>query len=104
MKVLAEVCIVPIGIGVSVSQQVAQCEKIFAEAGLKAELHAYGTNLEGEYDDVMAAIKRCHQTLHSDGVPRLFTTVKLGTRTDRDQTLADKVDSVNRKLRPPAGD
>lgn len=100
MKVLAEVCIVPIGIGVSVSQQVAQCEKIFVDAGLKAELHAYGTNLEGEYDDVMAAIKRCHQALHSDGVPRLFTTVKLGTRTDRDQTLADKVDSVNRKLHP----
>lgn len=98
MKVLAEVCIVPMGVGVSVSAYVAQCEKIFAEAGLKVELHAYGTNLEGDYDQVMSAIRRCHEALHAAGVPRLFTTLKLGTRTDRDQTLGDKVQSVKRKL------
>jgi uncharacterized protein (TIGR00106 family) len=103
MKVLAEVCIVPMGVGVSVSTYVAQCETIFAEVGLKAELHAYGTNLEGEYDDVMAAIKRCHEALHAAGVPRLFTTLKLGTRTDRDQSLDDKVASVKRKLDSAAG-
>jgi uncharacterized protein YqgV (UPF0045/DUF77 family) len=38
MKVIADVCIVPIGVGVSVSKEVAICERIFAEAGLKTRL------------------------------------------------------------------
>jgi uncharacterized protein YqgV (UPF0045/DUF77 family) len=35
------------------------------------------------------------------GAPRITTTIKLGTRIDRDQTMADKVESVQRKLREP---
>src|SRR5678816_1551987 len=44
MKVIADLCVVPMGIGVSVSREVAVCERILAEAGLKTKLHAYGTN------------------------------------------------------------
>jgi len=98
MKVLAELCIVPIGVGVSVSDPIAACEKILLDAGLKVQLHAYGTNIEGEWDDVMAAVKKCHQTLHDQGIPRLHTTMKIGTRTDRDQSLDDKIQSVQQKM------
>ena len=98
MKVIADVCIVPIGVGVSVSKEVAICERIFAEAGLKTRLHAYGTNLEGEWDDVFAAVKRCHETLHEMGVPRITSSMRFGTRVDRDQSMDDKVRSVERKL------
>lgn len=75
------------------------CERIFAEAGLTTSLHAYGTNVEGEWDRVFAAVKRCHEALHAAGVPRISTTMKFGTRTDRKQTMADKVRSVEEKLR-----
>lgn len=75
------------------------CERIFAEAGLSTSLHAYGTNVEGEWDRVFAAVKRCHEALHAAGVPRISTTMKFGTRTDRKQTMADKVRSVEEKLR-----
>ena len=61
--------------------------------------HAYGTNIEGDWDAVMAAIKRCHGRVHEMGAPRITTTIKLGTRTDRDQTMADKVQSVEEKLK-----
>ena len=44
MKVIADLCVVPMGIGVSVSREVAVCERILADAGLKTALHAYGTN------------------------------------------------------------
>jgi uncharacterized protein (TIGR00106 family) len=98
MKVIADVCIVPIGVGVSVSKEVAVCERIFTEAGLKTRLHAYGTNLEGEWDDVFAAVKRCHETLHEMGVPRITSNMRFGTRMDRDQSMDDKVRSVERKL------
>ncbi len=99
MKALADVCIVPMGVGVSVSEYVAACAEIFIEAGLDTHLHAYGTNVEGEWDDVMAAIKRCHQRVHAMGAPRIGTTIRLGTRIDRAQSMQDKVDSVRRKIK-----
>jgi uncharacterized protein (TIGR00106 family) len=98
MKVLVDLCIVPIGVGVSLSQYVAACEKVLTEAGLKTALHSYGTNIEGEWDEVFAAIKRCHEVVHSMGAPRITTTIKLGTRTDRAQSMEDKVRSVQEKL------
>lgn len=98
MKVIADFSIVPLGAGLSLSRYIAQCEKVLKEAGLKTQVHAYGTNIEGEWDAVAAAVKRCHQVLHEMGVPRISTVLKLGTRTDRDQSMEDKVRSVNEKL------
>jgi len=98
MKAIADVCVVPVGVGVSVSKYVAACQEIFDEAGLCTHLHAYGTNIEGEWDTVFAAIKRCHEVIHDMGAPRISTTIKVGTRSDREQTMADKVKSVELKL------
>lgn len=98
MQVIMDLCLVPLGVGVSVSAYVAECHLILQAAGLKSELHAYGTNIEGDWDAVMAAVKQCHQRVHAMGAPRITTTIKLGTRTDRDQTMADKVRSVTDKL------
>ncbi|HPT24816.1 MAG TPA: MTH1187 family thiamine-binding protein [Bryobacteraceae bacterium] len=98
MKAIADVCVIPIGIGTSVSKEVTACERVFAEAGLKHRLHAYGTNIEGEWDDVVGAIKRCHEALHEMGVVRISTTIRIGTRTDRDQTMEDKIRSVEQQL------
>lgn len=94
MNVIADLCVVPIGVGVSVSKYVAECERILKDAGLKTKLHAYGTNIEGDWDTVFAAIKQCHQVVHEMGAPRISTTLKFGTRTDRAQTMDDKINSV----------
>lgn len=94
MHVTVELCLVPMGVGVSVSEYVVACERVLRDEGFDPDLHAYGTNFEGEWDAVMAAVRRCHETVHGMGVPRIFTAVKLGTRTDRVQTLGDKVTSV----------
>ena len=98
MKTIVDFCIVPMGVGVSVSKYVAECEKILNKAGLKTMLHAYGTNIEGEWDDVFAAIKTCHEHIHKLGAPRISTTLRVGTRTDRDQTMEEKIKSVQLKL------
>ncbi|WP_299585922.1 MTH1187 family thiamine-binding protein [uncultured Microbulbifer sp.] len=98
MKVIADLCVIPMGVGVSVSQYIAECEKVLAEAGLTHHLHAYGTNIEGDWDAVMAAVKRCHERVHAMGADRITTSLKLGTRIDRDQSLQDKIDSVRSKL------
>lgn len=99
MKVLVDLCVVPLGVGLSVSNEVAACHRVLREAGLKTNLHAYGTNIEGEWDDVFAAIKRCHEVVHAMGAPRITTTIRLGTRTDRAQTMEDKIRSVEDKLK-----
>lgn len=96
MKVIADLCVVPLGIGVSVSQEIALCERILTDAGLKTHLHAYGTNIEGEWDQVFGAIKQCHQALHTAGVPRITSSLRFGTRVDREQTMEDKIRSVQR--------
>jgi uncharacterized protein (TIGR00106 family) len=98
MKVIVDLCVVPLGVGISLSKYVAACERVLKEAGLETRLHSYGTNIEGEWDEVFAAIKRCHETVHGMGTPRITTTIKLGTRTDRDQTMDAKLRSVEEKL------
>lgn len=98
MHVILDLCVVPIGVGVSVSAYIAACQRVLEEAGLEHRMHAYGTNIEGEWDDVMAAVKQCHEAVHAMGAPRITTTIKLGTRTDREQTMNQKVASVEEKL------
>lgn len=95
MKVMVELCLVPLGVGVSVSRYVHACQEVLREAGFEPELHAYGTNFEGEWETAMAALRRCHERVHEMGAPRIHSTLKLGTRTDRDQSLRDKVASVS---------
>ena len=98
MNVMIDLCVVPIGVGTSVSEHVAACQRVLDASGLEHQLHAYGTNIQGDWDEVFAAVKRCHEVVHEMGAPRISTTVKVGTRTDRSQTMQDKIDSVNAKM------
>ena len=72
--------------------------QVLSEAGLKIQLHPNGTAIEGEWGPVFTAIEACHQAVHAMGCPRVYTTVKINTRTDKDQTLEDKVASVQALL------
>ena len=94
MKVIIDLTIVPIGVGVSLSKYVAACESVLDRPGLKTSLHPNGTSIEGEWDDVFQAVRECHEKIHAMGAPRIHTNIKLGTRTDRDQSMQDKLDSV----------
>jgi len=98
MFVIADIAIIPVGTGLSLSPFVAACERVLRDAGLEPQLHANGTNVEGEWDEVMAALKRCHEVLHEMGVPRVATNMRLGTRTDKSQTMNNKIASVQSKL------
>jgi len=98
LKVIVNLCMVSIGVGVHLAPYIAACEKVLSEAGLKIQLHPNGTAIEGEWELVFAAIEACHQAVHAMGCPRTYTTVKVNTRTDKDQTLDDKVASVRALL------
>jgi len=94
MKVIADFCLVPMGVGTSVSQYIKACQPIFKKYGLKTNIHAYGTNLEGEWEPVFQAIHECHEKIHSMGAPRISSTLKFGTRLDKDQTIDSKINAV----------
>jgi uncharacterized protein (TIGR00106 family) len=98
MNVIIDFTVVPMGVGLSLSRYVAACGKVLEERGLNFQLHANGTNVEGEWEDVFAAIKQCHEVIHDMGAPRIFTTINVGTRIDREQSMAEKITSVQSKL------
>ena len=93
-----DLCVVPIGVGVHLAPTIAACETVLTDAGLKIQLHPNGTAIEGELEPVFSAIVACHQAVHAMGCPRVYTTVKMNTRTDRDQSLEDKAASVQALL------
>jgi uncharacterized protein (TIGR00106 family) len=91
MRAVAEVQVIPIGAGVSVREEVKRAHRVLEEAGLHVVLHAYGTNVEGELAEILDAVRRIHETLHAEGTIRISTSVKLGTRTDKDVSLEAKL-------------
>ena len=91
MKALAEIQVIPIGVGVSVRKEVMRAHRLIEESGLKVQLHSYGTNVEGELDQIFKAVEHVHETLHSEGTVRLTTAIKIGTRTDKEPSLAGKL-------------
>ena len=91
MKATAEVQVIPIGSGVSVRREVQRAHGILEDSGLTVELHGNGTNMEGELAEVLDAIRRVHETLHAEGTARLASFVKIGTRTDKEPSLAGKL-------------
>lgn len=99
MRVIVDLCLVPLVAGESLSPYIAECQRVLQEDGLKHTLHAFGTNVEGEWEPVMAAVKRCHMRVHEMGAARISSTLKIATRTDKSQSIKDKISSVETLLR-----
>jgi uncharacterized protein (TIGR00106 family) len=100
MKVIADICVIPSTGRTSVREEVALAHRILADTGLPILLHGYGTNIEGDYDTIFAALKRIHEELHRRGAARISTTIRLGSRIDKEQGIQDKVDAVRSELEP----
>jgi len=101
--VIADICVTPLGMRtVGVSREVAKIESILRRFPLKTRLHAYGTNIEGSWDDIANAIKAIHTEMHDSGIARLSCNMRWGTRIDKPQTIEDKVNKVESILKSEA--
>jgi uncharacterized protein (TIGR00106 family) len=94
---IAEFSVVPIGAGESVSGYVAECLKIVRESGLKYQFTALATILEGDYDEVMDVIGKCHKKVRSMA-DRVMTTVRIDDREGAANEIERKVRSVEEKV------
>ena len=83
----------------SASAYIAEIQRrLAAQDRLRYEMHAMGTSLEGATTDILAVFGELHAVPFEMGIPRVYSILKLDERRDREQTLADKVESVRRRL------
>ncbi|KAJ5984312.1 hypothetical protein N7481_006411 [Penicillium waksmanii] len=99
-KCTADFCLIPIGTSSpSVSAQIADVQRLIEASGIKYTLHSAGTTLEGSWDRVHQVIGQAHTLLHQQGIVRIQTDIRVGSRTDKEQTAEDKVNKVRQLLR-----
>jgi uncharacterized protein (TIGR00106 family) len=99
---LAAFSVTPLGAGESVGDLVADCVRIVRDSGLANETNAMFTNLEGEWDEVMAVIKACAERVTASA-PRASLVVKIDMlASDPGGRMKAKVDSVERRLATPS--
>ncbi len=94
MWVSVDLCIVPIGVGVSLSPYIKACLSVIEKHNLDYQLGPNGTAIEGDWDQVFECIKGCHEIIHNEGAPRIYATLKVNTRIDRRHSFHEKVKSV----------
>jgi uncharacterized protein (TIGR00106 family) len=95
--VLLDFSMTPLGKGESVSPYVARCLEVVAASGLEYRLHAMGTTLEGELDEVLAVVRRCFEKLQTD-CDRISCSVKIDYRKGSGGRLQSKVQKVEALL------
>ena len=93
--VVLEFSVAPLGAGESVGPAVARCLKIVEQSGLDYQLHAMGTLVEGELNDVLDVLRRCIEAVAEDH-PRVTCSAKLDLRRGASGRLKSKVASVER--------
>jgi len=94
---IAAFSITPIGTGESVSGAVAEAVRLVRESGLANETNAMFTNVEGEWDEVMALVKACVMKIAEDA-PRVSAVIKIDYRPGVNDGLHSKVEAVEVKL------
>ena len=99
-KVVAELKIVPLGTGSpSVSSDVARGLNALRKTGIKMTIGPGSTTLEGSLKDVLKAVEVAHNSLFSEKVFRVSTSLTIDERRDKTLTAAGKIKSVKAKLR-----
>src|SRR3954466_14531465 len=83
----------------SATEYIAEIQRrLAAQDRVRYKLHAMGTSLEGSSEDILAIVGELHAVPFEMDVPRVYTVLKLDERRDKEQTLEDKVESVERRL------
>lgn len=94
---LVEFSIIPIGVGSSIGDQLAEVLKIVDASGLPYKVNPMGTVIEGEWDEIMKLIKKCHKTVMKSE-ERALTTISIDDRKGKPNRIDEKVKSIERRI------
>ncbi len=97
MSVIIDFSIFPTGKGESISPYVARAITLIKSSGLDYTFGPMGTSIEGEWDQVMDVVNRCFEELKND-CNRIYMTIKVDYRKDKEKRLEGKVRSVQEKI------
>jgi len=92
-----EFSIIPIGIGSSLGANIAEVLKIIDASGLPYKVNPMGTVVEGEWDEIMKLIKKCHKTVMKSG-ERVVTTISIDDRKGKPNRIEGKVRSIEKRI------
>ena len=92
-----EFSIIPIGMGSSVGKNIAEVLKIVDASGLPYKINPMGTVVEGEWDELMKLIKKCHKTVMKSG-ERVVTTISIDDRKGKPNRIEGKVRSIEKRI------
>jgi len=95
---LVDFSISPIGEGESLSRYVGKVYRLIEASGLPHEYHAMGTNIEGDWDEVMGLIKACRDLLLQEA-NRVSISIRIDDRKGVTDGLTRKVKSAREKMR-----
>ena len=97
---IVDVSVAPLGTGTtSLSRYVAEALKLVrAEKGIKYELTAMGTIIEGDLGQIFALVKKMDEAVFALGASRVYIVMKIDDRRDKETGIAYKVESVKKKL------
>jgi uncharacterized protein (TIGR00106 family) len=94
---LAEFSIVPLGTGEGISDKIARVIETVESSGLPYKLNPMGTVIEGNWDDVLGIIRKCHEQVLDDS-PRIVTTIRIDDRPGKTDMLTSKIGAVEKRL------
>jgi uncharacterized protein (TIGR00106 family) len=94
---LVEFSIIPIGVGSSLGAYLAEVLKVVDASGLPYKINPMGTVIEGEWDEVMKLIKKCHKTVMKTS-ERTVTTISIDDRKGKPDRIEEKVKSIERRI------
>lgn len=94
---LVEFSIIPIGTNSSISEQVANVLKIVDASGLPYKVNPMGTVVEGNWNEVMKLIKKCHATVIKSE-ERVLTTISIDDRKGKPNRIDEKVKSLEKRI------
>ena len=80
-----------------VSESVAEAVRVIRESGLPTETNAMFTNIEGEWDEVMAVVKRAVDAVAA-AAPRVSLVLKADIRPGHTGQLTAKIERIERAL------
>lgn len=96
MSVIVELSIFPLGADESVSSDVAKAVQLIKDSGLAYKFGPMSTSIEGEWQQVMELVTRCHDLLRQEH-SRVLVYLRADSR-DGENRMQAKVKAVEDKL------
>ncbi len=94
---IASFSVIPLGSSTSMGDKIAEVLKIVDRSGLPYKINPMGTVVEGEWDDILKLIKKCHETTMKSS-ERTITTISIDDRKGKTRRIDEKVASVERRI------